>query len=304
MTTHGRVEGLGSAIRAASPPGGQFVVGVVGQPVAETGVLIGRRPKKVRENPESSLLLEPPDTVVEYPSGLYERLGYQRREAVDQHARHEGREDEDGVSLKGPDARLKGRLIQPLRIGRRRVEAEGMGGRSKRQAAPVGYNTLRLRVRRSSQVPGTRPPATKTKPPPPHDPSHFARRGPGGQYARSLGSRRSRSPAGPCRARRCITGSCVFGTNVASELMLPEPAAAVAAWIGREAAEPDGQADGQAELSETRHLHEVHHIRPARGRMGRDVAASRGGDVHRWPHHRAWGRGLSAVPLVPIRVAP
>ena len=70
------------------------------------------------------VLLEPPDTVVEYPSRLHERLAYQRREAVDQHSRHEGREDEDGVSLKGPDARLKGIVIQPVRIGRGRVEKE------------------------------------------------------------------------------------------------------------------------------------------------------------------------------------
>ena len=49
--------------------------------------------------------------------------------------------------------------------------------------------------------------------------------------------------------------------------------------------------DGQEEPHRTRHLHEVHHARPAQGRVGRDDANPRGGELHQGPHHRARQHG-------------
>ena len=70
------------------------------------------------------VLPEPPDAVVEYAPGLHERLAYQRRKAVYQHAGDEGRKDQDGVSLEGADARRESVVIKPVRVRLRRVKEE------------------------------------------------------------------------------------------------------------------------------------------------------------------------------------
>ncbi len=68
------------------------------------------------------VLLEPPDAIVEYTPGLHEGLAYQRRKTVYQHASDESRKDGDRVPLEGADARSERVVIEPVRIGLRRVD--------------------------------------------------------------------------------------------------------------------------------------------------------------------------------------